>query len=538
MYKKLLTKDVLHPQMIEGLTKIAAMVKRTLGPGGLPIIIQRTGQALNGEPLGPKITKDGVSVANECFDKDPEQDLIIQAVKHICKKTNSIAGDGTTTAIVLGEAIVKETLKALDGSNLNPQKVRESLELESRKLIEELKEIAIDIQDYEKIKQVATISANGDEEIGKIVGDAFQHVGAEGVVTVDEGSGTETVLDIVEGYQIGRGAEARDRFFNNQDQTKFEAENAALIIYDGKLLNYTDLIPALGVLAGVNDQGQPTKPMPPVVVMANEFSNEVIQFLLIQKAERGLQFCCVRGPHMTDVRTGYYDDIAVMSGGTRLGNGNRSLRAFEEDDAGLIKRIIIDKYKTILYEGQGCEDEILNRVDQLKALKANAESPYDAQVVSDRIAALTGGVAKIGVGGYTEFEIKEKYDRIEDALNAARAAIEEGVVPGGGTTLLRLALKLDKVKDKTIGQKILAESLKSPFKQILENIGYDDIEKTLKQIGKESTSVYDARNREIKDAFEAGIIDPVKVTRTALENAVSIASLLSTAGGGIIYVKE
>lgn len=540
MHKKLLTKEVLHPKMIEGLTKIAAMVKRTLGPGGLPIIIQRTGQALNGDPLGPKITKDGVSVAKECSDKDPEQDLIIQAVKNICQKTNSSAGDGTTTAIVLGEAIVKETLKILESDKtLNPQLVKESLEAECKLIIEELKKSAIKISDYERIKQVATISANGDEEIGEIIGEAFKHVGAEGVVTVDEGSSNNTTLDIVEGYQINRGAEARDRFFNNQDLTKFEAENAALIIYDGKLLNYTEIIPVLQTLAGVNEQGQPTKPMPPVVFMANEFSNEVIQFLLIQKAERGMQFCCIKGPHMTYVRTGYYDDIAIMSGGSRLGNGNKSMSAFEDGDEGLVKRIIVDKYKTLIYEGQGDEDEILSRVDQLKALKANAESPYDAQVVSDRIAALTGGVAKIGVGGSTEFEIKEKYDRIEDALNAARAAIEEGIVAGGGTTLLRVANKLKNLKIRSVGQTILKNALEAPFRQILENIGEDQVDDLMETLLDEDDNlVYDARNKKVVDALDAGIIDPVKVTRTALENAVSIASLLSTAGGGIIFVKD
>lgn len=535
MYKKLITKDELETPMIQGLTKIAGMVKRTLGPGGLPIIIQRVGQSLNGEPLGPKITKDGVSVANECSDRDPEQDLIIQAVKHICKKTNSLAGDGTTTAIVLGEAIVLETLKVLkEDTTLNPQIVKESLEKEMLSIIDELKKSATKITDYEKIKQVATISANGDEEVGDIIGKAFEAVGAEGVITVDEGSSINNTLEIVEGYQINRGAEARDRFFNNQENTKFETENAALIIYDGALRNYTDIIPVLMTLAGVVDD-KPTKAMPPVVIMANEFSSEVIQFLLIQKAEKGMQFCCIKGPHVSHVRSGYYEDIAIMTGGTKLGNGGRSIKSFEEGDEGLVKRITIDKYRTIFYEGQGCEEEILKRVDQLKTLKNQAESPYDAQVISDRIAALTGGVAKIGVGGYTEFEIKEKYDRIEDALNAARAAIQEGIVPGGGTTLLRIS---DKLKESGIGAKILRKALQAPFTQILENIGNKNTLQIYKEVVKNENNVYDARKKKLVDSMEAGIIDPVKVTRTALENAVSIASLLSTAGGGIIYTKE
>lgn len=542
MHKKLILKDNLQAKIISGLSQIAGMVKRTLGPGGLPIIIQRLGQALNGEPLGPKITKDGVSVAEECGSFDPEEDLIIQAVKHICKKTNTLAGDGSTTAIVLGEAIVKETLRVLASRpELNPQLVKESLELEAKIVMEELKKMAIPVKDYEKIKQVATISANGDWEIGNILGEAFKAVGAEGVVTVEEGQTNEVSLEIVEGYQIARGAEARDRFFNNTELTRFEAENAAIIIYDGKLLNYTELVPALQVLAGVNAEGRPTKTMPPVVIIANEFSNEVIQFLLIQKAELGMQFCCIKGPHTTHVRSGYYDDMAIMTGGTKLGNGARSLRAFETGDDGLVKRVIIDKYKTTFYEGQGSEEDLLKRLDQLKSLKLSAESPYDAQLINDRIAALAGGVAKIGVGGFTEFEIKEKYDRIEDALNASRAAIQEGVVAGGGVTLLRIAHKLSKEGIDSVGKRILFEALHTPFMQILENIGLNDqteIERIKELIINSDNLTYDARNKLVVDAFEVGIIDPVKVTRTALENAVSIASLLSTAGGAIIYLKD
>ncbi len=536
--KELIFKENLLPKILAGLTKIASMVKRTLGPGGLPIIIQRTGQALNGEPLGPKITKDGVSVAEECSDPDPVQDLVIQAVKHICKKTNTIAGDGTTTAIVLGEAILKSTFEELDNnSELNPQLVKESLEAETKNIISQLKALATPIKDHDMIKQVATISSNGDEEIGNILGEAFKQVGAEGVITVDEGSSTGMTLQTVEGYQVSRGAEGRDRFFNNQELTKFESENTAIIIYDGKLLDFSDLLPALQIIAEVDENGVPSKPLPPVLIFANEFSNEVIQFLLIQKAEKALQFCCVKGPHTTHVRSAYYDDIAVITGGTRLGNGNRSLRAFQLGDEGLVKKVVVDKYKTIFFEGQGSEDDIIKRVDQLKALKSSAESPYDAQVISDRIAALTGGVAKIGVGGATEFEIKEKYDRIEDALNAARAAIEEGVLPGGGIVLYRIAEEFSK-NPLNIGQKILGVALKAPFNQILENIGVKLSADTLEVLLTNREYTYDARNKKLALALAAGIIDPVKVTRTALENAVSIASLLSTAGGCIVYTRD
>lgn len=539
MTKKIVTREDLIQPKLKGLAKIAGIVKRTLGPGGLAILLQRVGESLDGTPLGPKITKDGVSVAEECASPIPEEDIIIQAVKAICRKTNTVAGDGTTTAIVLGEAIVNETEKILsENTSLNPQLVKESIENALKDVLLLLAEMTIKVQDTKTIGQVATISANGDESIGNIIQEAFSKVGAEGVITVDEGHSSEVTLTVVDGYQFNKGAEARTSFFNNRDQTQFEAENAAVIIYDGKIFNYTDLIPALKVLAGVGADEKPTKKMPPIVIIANEFSNEVLQFLLIQKTDAGMQICPIIGPHATHVRTGYYDDLAVYSGGTRLGNGSRNLKSIEEDDIGMVDRILVDKYKTTLYDGQGNEDDILQRVDQLKAMKRQAESPYDAQILNDRIAAITNGIAKIGVGGVTELEIKEKYDRIEDALNAARAAIQEGVVPGGGATLLRISHAID--SGQSVGHQILAQALKSPFLQILENIGLPASEVGIIHLNllKDSDKIYDARNKQIKNAIECGIIDPVKVTRTALENAVSIATLLCTAGGAVIYSKE
>lgn len=541
MNKKIITKDDLASSKINGLKQIAGIVKRTLGPGGLPILIQRLGQTLEGTPLGPKITKDGVSVADECSSPIEEEDIIIQAVKGICRKTVSVAGDGTTTAVVLGEALVlaMEDVLAAD-KNLNPQLVKESLEAASKDIIKTLRKMAVKVKNNKMIKQVATISANGDESIGNIIADAFDHVGAEGVVTVDEGRGINVTLEKVDGYQFQRGAEGRNAFFNNKDNTYFESEDVATIIYDGRLVSYTQLIEAFNVLtaAQTNPQTgekQPTKKLPPLLIIANEFSPEVIQFLLIQKDQGGQIICPVTGPNTTHVRSAYYDDIAAYTGGTRLGNGNRNLESIEEADIGLIDRVVIDKYKTTFYGGQGAEDDILVRVDQLKAAKLEAESSYDAGVINDRIAALTSGIAKIGVGGATEFEIKEKYDRIEDALNAARAAIEEGVVPGGGSTLLRIARGID--ANKSVGHAILQKALQAPFYQILENIGITESKASelASEMTRSNKIVYDARNKEIKRALAAGIIDPVKVTRTALENAVSIAGLLATAGGAIIY---
>lgn len=536
MYKQIVSADELVRPKLAGVEKLAGIVKRTLGPGGLPIIIERVGQALDGSPLGPKITKDGVSVAEECSSPDKTEDVVIQAIKAICKKTNAEAGDGTTTAIVLGEAILNAAQRELaNDPSLNPQLIKEEIERAATDVVEELRRASTKVSDMRAIEEVATISANGDQSIGKIIRQAFEHVGAEGVVTVDEGTGTTVTLDKVEGYRFNRGVQSRTDFFNNKDRTCFEGENVAVVFYDGKILNFTDIIPTIQLLAGVDPEtGQATKKLPPVVFIANEFSRDVIQFMLINKVERGMQLCAIEGPHMTHVRSGYYDDMAAYTGGTRLGNGARSLASIKEEDIGYAARLVADQYKTTLYDGQGSEDAVFERVDQLKAAKERAESPYDAQVINDRIASLTSGIAKIGVGGVTELEIKEKYDRIEDALNASRAAIQEGVVPGGGVALLQIASKMSTA---SIGARILKTALEAPFKQILTNIGIKDAEinRLVDQVLEISGCVYDARDKKIKNAFEAGIIDPVKVTRTALENAVSIAGLLSTAGGAIIY---
>lgn len=541
MDREIITKDKLDKPKIEGIKKIAEIVKGTLGPGGLPVIIQRLGQSLDGSPLGPRITKDGVSVAEECFIAESEvEDVIVQAVKSICRKTNTDAGDGTTTAIVLGEAIHEEIIEALsEDSTLNPQLVKEDVEVVAKRVLSILEEVAESIDnDINKVAEVATISANGDQEIGSIISQAFQKVGAEGVVTVDEGSKPGLHLDVVDGYQFDKGAQLRDAFFNDKNKTSYEAEDAYMVFYDGKLLAYTDVIAVFKALIEGIGQENLKNGLPPVVLVANEFSREVLQFLLIQRTEQGMNVCAVEGPHVTHVRTGYYDDLAYYTGGTRMGNGNRSLTDIKFEDIGIVEKIVVDKYKTTLYGGQGHEEAILERVDQLKAAKEVAESPYDAQVLSDRVAALTSGVAKIGVGGHTELEIKEKYDRIEDALNASRAALEEGVVPGGGTTLLRIANSLSESND--LGSKILSRALKAPFYQILSNIGLSEEQASkieVELLEKEGT-VYDARSRKVVPAMESGIIDPVKVTRTALENAVSIAALLSTAGGAIIYKRK
>lgn len=449
---------------------------------------------------------------------------------HLYITDDYIVTHNTTSSIVIGEAILNETFKALkEDSNLNPQLVKESIEEASNEVLALLSKMAKPVKTKAEIAQVATISANGDAFIGNIIGEAFEKVGVEGVVTVDEGSSVDTKLTVVEGYQFDRGAEAHSAFFNNQNRTAFVAEKAKIAIFDGNLISANDI---LSIMTPIAQAG----PIPPLVIIANEFGPDVINWILIQKANMVLSsICLVRSPHMTSVRTEYLNDIAVMSGGTRLGQNGRSIETFTCEDLGEVERIIIDKYTTTMYNGKGSEESILERVTQLQAMKEIAESPYDVSLLNDRLSALTNGIAKIAVGGATELEVKEKYDRIEDALNAARAALQEGVVAGGGCTLLRIAQIMNLT---TIGGQILCSALTRPFLQILENIGVSLEPYVIEDLLKQESLVFDARNKRVVDCFEAGIIDPVKVTKTALTNAVSVATLLATAGGGIIFERR
>lgn len=536
-YKKITPRTEMSQKISQGIEQISSIVGRTLGPGGMPVLIERVGQALNGEPLAPMITKDGVTVASECSDPDPEIDLVIQTVKAICQQTNKVAGDGTTQSIVLANAILQESLRVLENdASLNPQLVRESVESVAGEVPEMIEKLGLvkKIDSLDTVEQVAAISANGDTSVAKVIRDAFEAVGHEGVITVDEGHSPKTTLEIVDGFQIRRGAEAQERFFNNQHRTKFEAENAHVILYDGRLDNYTLLLPALNTIAEQNRKG-----LPPIVVVANDFTAEVIQFLLIQRAELGLSVCAVRSPHVTNVRTSMLEDMAIMLGGEKLGNGSKNLQSATFDDIGVCDRVVVDKYTATFYGGHGEESEVIERIDGLKEARTLAESPFDAQLISDRIGALSQGVAKIGVGGSTDLEIKERYHRIEDALNAARAAVEAGVIPGGCTTLYRVAKKLSRRTD--VGSQILAKAFREPFRLLVSNIGLDPdeyCELLDKKITTRKNVVFDARHKKFVEAFSAGIIDPFKVTKTALQNAVSISALLSTCGGGLTYLRK
>lgn len=533
MFNKVIThKDEMYKHIKTGVDEVAAIVGRTLGPGGLPILIERQGQALNGEPLPPMITKDGVTVAAECESEDPLVDVVIQTVKDICRKTNKIAGDGTTTAIVLGKAFLDETLNVLNELHQNPQEVKKSLEAAVEEVIELLARETTQCSSFDMIEHVATISANGDAVIGGVIRSAFEAVGTEGVITVDEGGGVQHTLEVVDGFQIKRGAEAQDRFFNNQDRTKFEAEDCHVVLYDGKLTQAQQVISVLEIL-----YKQYNGKMPPVIFMANEFSIEAIQVMLINRAENGISVCAVRNPHQTKVTTAMLDDMAVFLGGERLGNGNKSFSNLEFADIGIASKVVVDKYTATFFNGNGSEEAVMERIDQLKAQRLTAESAYDSALLSERIASLAEGIAKIGVGGLTDFEVKEKYHRIEDAVNAARAAIAEGVIPGGGATLYRIS---EMLPGTSVGHKILKKALKAPTTQILNNLGYtnDEMKNSFGNLLQSPNSTWDGVSNQSVNAIEAGIIDPVKVTKTALRNACSIAALLSTCGGSVTFKRS
>lgn len=468
-----------------------------------------------------KVTATGRKTTMQCIKVSNPDNLYI---------TNDyIATHNTTTAVVLGNALLDEALKAVEEHNLNPQQVRLSLESAIEEVIDLLKAETVECKTFDMIEHVATISANGDSEIGSVIRRAFEAVGTDGVITIDEGTSQNHTLEVVDGFQIRRGAEAQDRFFNNSERTKFEVDGCHVLMYDGKLNQANQVLDVLKMLYE-KYQGK----MPPVLFMANEFSMETLQVMLINKAEMGLSVCAIRTPHQTKVTTAMLDDMAVFLGGERLGNGNRNLNNVEFEDIGICDKVTVDKYTTTFFGGHGSEEDVLKRIDQLKAQRSEAESPYDAALLSDRIASLAEGIAKIGVGGLTDFEVKEKYHRIEDAVNASRAAISEGVIPGGGATLFRIARKLD---DTTVGREILKVALTSPFETIMSNLGLDAsyVDTSGAQLLKSTTCTYDGVIGQIVNALEVGIIDPVKVTKTALRNACSIAALLTTCGGAITY---
>ena len=498
-----------------GVDKLANAVKVTLGPKGRNVVIEKSFGA-------PVITKDGVSVAKEIELEDKFENMGAQMVREVASKTNDIAGDGTTTATVLAQAIYREGVK-LVAAGRNPIAIKRGMDKAVEALIAELKNIAKPTRDQKEIAQVGTISANSDATIGTIIAEAMSKVGKEGVITVEEAKGLETTMDVVEGMRFDRGY-LSPYFCTDAEKMVCEMENAYILCTDKKISNMKDMLPVLEQVAKVNK---------PLLIIAEDVEGEALATLVVNKIRGALQVVAVKAPGFGDRRKAMLQDIATLTGGIVASDDTGTkIENLTLNELGQAKRIKVEKENTTIVDGLGSKEEIKERVKQIRNEIDNATSDYDREKLQERLAKLVGGVAVIRVGAATEVEMKEKKDRVEDALNATRAAVEEGIVPGGGTALVRVSKVLADIKpaddDEMAGVNIIRRAIEEPMRQIAHNAGFEGsvvVEKV--RNGKDGFG-FNAATGEYEDLFKAGVIDPKKVTRVALQNAASVASLLLT----------
>ena len=502
--------------MLKGVDILANTVKATLGPKGRNVILDKSYGA-------PRITKDGVTVAKEIELEDKFENMGTQMVKEVASKTNDEAGDGTTTAILLAQAIVKEGCKYVT-AGMNPMDVKRGIEAAVEHVKEKLISSAKKVKDSDEIAQVGTISANGDKEIGDMISRAMQKVGNEGVITVEEAKGIETELEVVEGMQFDRGY-LSPYFITNADKMTTELDNPLILLHEKKLTNLQPMVP---LLESVVQAGRP------LMIISEDVEGEALATLVVNKLRGGLKVVAVKAPGFGDRRKAMLEDIAILTGGQVISEDlGIKLENVKIKDLGSAKKVKIDKENTTIVSGSGKKSDIEARCAQIKQQVEETTSDYDKEKLQERLAKLAGGVAVVKVGGATEVEVKEKKDRVEDALNATRAAVEEGIVVGGGCALLYTSQDLDKVKikgdDQKSGVEIIKKALQSPIRQITKNAGVDGsvVVGKLLEMNKPSHG-YDAQTEQYVDMFKEGIIDPVKVVRTALQNAASIAGLLVT----------
>ena len=502
--------------MLKGVDILANTVKATLGPKGRNVILDKSYGA-------PRITKDGVTVAKEIELEDKFENMGTQMVKEVASKTNDEAGDGTTTAILLAQAIVKEGCKYVT-AGMNPMDVKRGIEAAVEHVKEKLISSAKKVKDSDEIAQVGTISANGDKEIGDMISRAMQKVGNEGVITVEEAKGIETELEVVEGMQFDRGY-LSPYFITNADKMTTELDNPLILLHEKKLTNLQPMVP---LLESVVQAGRP------LMIISEDVEGEALATLVVNKLRGGLKVVAVKAPGFGDRRKAMLEDIAILTGGQVISEDlGIKLENVKINDLGSAKKVKVDKENTTIVSGSGKKSDIEARCDQIKQQVEETTSDYDKEKLQERLAKLAGGVAVVKVGGATEVEVKEKKDRVEDALNATRAAVEEGIVVGGGCALLYTSQDLDKVKikgaDQKSGVEIIKKALQSPIRQITKNAGVDSsvVVGKLLEMNKLSHG-YDAQTEQYVDMFKEGIIDPVKVVRTALQNAASIAGLLVT----------
>ncbi|WP_454966458.1 chaperonin GroEL [Capnocytophaga leadbetteri] len=510
-----------------GIDALANAVKVTLGPKGRNVIISKSFGS-------PQVTKDGVSVAKEIELEDALENMGAQMVKEVASKTNDLAGDGTTTATVLAQAIVKEGLKNV-ASGANPMDLKRGIDKAVVKIVEHLAKQAKEVgSSSEKIKQVASISANNDETIGELIAQAFEKVGKEGVITVEEAKGTDTYVDVVEGMQFDRGY-LSPYFVTDSEKMVAELDRPYILLYDKKISTMKDLLP---VLEPVAQSGKP------LLIIAEDIDGEALATLVVNKLRGTLRIAAVKAPGFGDRRKAMLEDIAILTGGTVIAEERGfTLENATIDMLGTAERVSIDKDNTTIINGAGKSEDIKARAAQIKAQIENTTSDYDREKLQERLAKLSGGVAVLYIGAASEVEMKEKKDRVDDALHATRAAVEEGIVAGGGIALLRAKNALAKIKpvnaDEETGIKIILKALEAPLRTIVENAGVEGsviVSKVLES-SREAFG-YNAKSGQYTDMFRAGIIDPKKVTRVALENAASVAGMILTTECALVDIKD
>ena len=512
--KKIIYSDEARLKILSGVNKLADAVKATLGPKGRNAILNKMFGA-------PTITKDGVTVAKEIDLKDKFENMGAQMVREVASKTSDVAGDGTTTATVLAQAIYTEGLKYL-AAGMNAMDLKRGIDKATASIVEELKKMSKSVKDKKEIEQVGRISANDDPEVGLIIADAMDKVGKEGVITVEEAKGMETTLELVEGMQFDRGY-LSPYFVTDAARMEVSMEDPYILIYDKKITNMRDIIPVLETIA---KEGRA------LLIIAEDIEGEALATLVVNNLRGTLKCAAVKAPGFGDRRKAMLEDLATLTGGQMVSEDlGRKLESVTVVDLGKAKKVVIDKDNTTIIEGSGNSSDIQGRISQIKAQIEETSSDYDREKLQERLAKLAGGVAVIKVGAATEPEMKDKKARVEDALNATRAAVEEGFLPGGGVALLRCIEKLDSLDlpgDQNSGVRIIQKSLEEPLRQIAFNAGLEGgivVEKVKAMKGNHG---FNAATDEYEDMLKAGIIDPTKVTRFALQNAASVAGLLLT----------
>ena len=503
-------------KMAQGVDTLADAVKVTLGPKGRNVIIEKSFGA-------PRITKDGVTVAKEIELSDKFENMGAQMVREVASKQNDLAGDGTTTATVLAQAIVREGLKSV-AAGVNPMDLKRGIDLAVEEVVKSVESSSKSVKSSEEVAQVGTISANGDKEVGDMIAEAMDKVGKNGVITAEEASGLETELSVVEGMEFDRGY-LSPYFTTNAEKMICELDNPLVLVSDSKLSNLSSLVPILESVA------QSSKSL---MIIAEDIEGEALAALVVNKLRGGLKVCAVKAPGFGDRRKSMLEDIAILTGGNMISEDlGIKLENVTVDMLGSAKRIVVSKENTTIVDGIGSKEDIDARLSQIKSAIAETSSDYDREKLQERLAKLAGGVAVIKVGGSTEVEVKEKKDRVDDAMHATRAAVAEGVVPGGGSSLLYASKSLDKIKvgneEQQIGVNIVKKALTAPVRQICDNAGVDGVVVVGKMLeSKDKSWGFDAQKGEYTDLVKSGIIDPTKIVRCAIQDAASVAGLLIT----------